>query len=451
MEFKNSCTSKEVIENKIKNKTAMVGVIGLGYVGLPIAMELAKSGINVVGIDISEYKISQLNQGKSYILDVPELTLKQAIETNHFRATPDFQAISDLDAVIISVPTPLNRNQEPDTAHLKNVADNILTHMVPGKPLLISLESTSYPGTTRELFADFFDNHGKKQNEDYFLCFSPERVDPGNKEFQSNNTPKVIGGLTSESSELGELLYKLVTNQVFRVKTLETAEMSKLLENTFRSVNIAFINEMSLMCERMGIDIWETIDAASTKPFGFMPFYPGPGVGGHCIPLDPMYLYWKGKEHKFFNRFIETSQEINMNMPYSVVDKIQQALNNQEKALNGGKILLVGVAYKSNINDVRESPSLDIYEILKQWQTNIDVLDPFVKSFRDKNGNVVNVLSPEVCDFSDYDCAVVLVNHSNMDYDSLLEKSLAIVDMCNVYKSKTSNKINRIGGGGKLS
>lgn len=443
--FKEYKNPKELLENKIKSKTAIVGVVGLGYVGLPIAMELVDAGYNVVGIDIDKQKVSQLNEGKSHILDVPEEQVRRAVQKKIFKAIDDFDVISNLDAVIICVPTPLNDNQEPDTSDLQTVANSLLTYME--QPILISLESTSYPGTTRKIFAEFFDNAGKKQNEDYFLCFSPERVDPGNKEFQTKNTPKVIGGLTPESAELGEMLYELVIDKVIKVRSLETAEMSKLLENTFRSVNIAFINEMALMCERMGIDIWETIDAASTKPFGFMPFYPGPGVGGHCIPLDPMYLHWKGKEHKFFNRFIETAQEINMNMPYRVVEKIQQALNDQGKALNGGKILPVGAAYKSNINDVRESPSLDIYEILKQWNTKIDVLDPFVHNFRDKNGKVIDVLTMEECDFSHYDCAVVLVNHHKVDYETLLKKSLAIVDMRNIYKNTLSNKIYKIGGG----
>lgn len=443
--FKEYKNPKELLEKKIKSKTAVVGVVGLGYVGLPIAMELVDAGYNVVGIDIDKQKVSQLNKGKSHILDVPEAQVRRAVQMKVFKAIDDFEVISNLDAVIICVPTPLNDNQEPDTSDLQTVANNLLAYME--HPIFISLESTSYPGTTRKIFAEFFDNAGKKQNEDYFLCFSPERVDPGNKDFQTKNTPKVIGGLTPESAELGEMLYELVIDKVIKVRSLETAEMSKLLENTFRSVNIAFINEMALMCERMGIDIWETIDAASTKPFGFMPFYPGPGVGGHCIPLDPMYLHWKGKEHKFFNRFIETAQEINMNMPYRVVEKIQQALNDQGKALNGGKILLVGAAYKSNINDVRESPSLDIYEILKQWNTEVDVLDPFVHNFRDKNGKVIDVLTMEECDFSHYDCAVVLVNHLKVDYETLLKKSLAIVDMRNIYKNTLSNKIYKIGGG----
>lgn len=436
---------KELLEKKIKNKTALIGVVGLGYVGLPIAIELVKARYNVIGIDIDSQKVSQLNEGKSHILDVPEEQVKQAVQDQHFKATDDFKEVSSLDAVIICVPTPLNENQEPDTADLQAVSNSLLLYMK--HPILISLESTSYPGTTRKIFAEHFDDAGKKRNKDYFLCFSPERVDPGNKKFQTKNTPKVIGGLTPESTDLAYLLYKSVIDKVIKVQSLETAEMSKLLENTFRSVNIAFINEMALMCERMGIDIWETIDAASTKPFGFMPFYPGPGVGGHCIPLDPMYLHWKGKEHKFFNRFIETAQEINMNMPYRVVEKIQQSLNDQGKSLNGGKILLVGIAYKSNVNDVRESPSLDIFEILKEWKTEIDVLDPFVNNFRDKSGKIIDVLNGDRCDFSNYDCAVVLVNHDKIEYDLLLKRSLAIVDTRNLYKNISSNKIYRIGGG----
>lgn len=443
--YKEHANAKELLEKKIKNKTATVGVVGLGYVGLPIAMELVEAGYRVIGIDVDEQKVFQLNKGKSHILDVPETQVKRAVQSEFFRATDNFECISNLDAMFICVPTPLNANQEPDTSDLQAVSNNLLMYMQ--QPMLISLESTSYPGTTRKIFAERLDDAGKKRNVDYFLCFSPERVDPGNKKFQTKNTPKVVGGLTLESTELAEVLYKLVIDEVVKVRSLETAEMSKLLENTFRSINIAFVNEMALMCERMGVDIWETIDAASTKPFGFMPFYPGPGVGGHCIPLDPMYLHWKGKEHKFFNRFIEMAQEINMNMPYRVVEKIQQSLNDQGKSLKGGKILLVGVAYKSNVNDVRESPSLDIFEILKQWQAEVDVFDPFVSNFRDKNGKNVNVLNAEECDFSDYDCAVVLVDHDQVAHDVLLKRSLAIVDMRNIYKNVPSNKIYRIGGG----
>ncbi|EMG28749.1 putative NDP-sugar dehydrogenase [Listeria fleischmannii 1991] len=437
--------TKEQQLQKFKEKTAKIGVIGLGYVGLPLAIELADAGFEVVGIDIDKAKVASLNEGKSHILDVPEERVAQAVKNHQFYATDEFAILGQLDAVSVCVPTPLNENQEPDISYMTFTAEKILTHMK--NPLLILLESTTYPGTTRELFANRFEAAGKHVNEDYFLCFSPERVDPGNEHYQTKSIPKVIGGITEESSELAEALYGSVLDEIVLVSSPETAEMSKLLENTFRSVNIAFVNEMALMCERMGLDIWETIDAAATKPFGFMPFYPGPGVGGHCIPLDPMYLHWKGKQSKFFNKFIETAQEINMNMPYRVVDKIKDALDEQMKSLRGAKVLLMGAAYKADINDVRESPTLDIYEILVEYGVDVVVADPFVSSFRDNEGETVPVIDPKNCDFKVYDCAVVLTKHSTVNYEKLLDESNAIVDMRYIYRDNDSNKIFKIGGG----
>ncbi|MBC1935991.1 nucleotide sugar dehydrogenase [Listeria grandensis] len=437
--------SFDLIMEKIHTKTMTIGVIGLGYVGLPLAMELVDSGYKVVGIDIDEQKIESLHGGKSHILDIADSQVYSAIQSQQFQVTSDFNALCDLDAVSICVPTPLNRNQEPDISYLTYTAEKIKKYL--DNPLLIVLESTTYPGSTREIFSGCLESAGKNVDEDYFLCFSPERVDPGNKNFQTKSIPKVIGGLTLSSAQLAEKLYASVFDEVVVVSSLETAEMSKLLENTFRSVNIAFVNEMALMCERMGLDIWETIDAAATKPFGFMPFYPGPGVGGHCIPLDPMYLHWKGKQNKFFNKFIETAQEINMNMPYRVVDKIQDALNAQGKPLNNAKVLLVGVAYKSDINDVRESPALDVYEILKNRGTVMSVLDPFVASFKNQNNQVVPVIQSNSCEFEQYDCVVILTKHTKLDYIGLLENSKAIVDMQHVYKNIQANHIYRIGGG----
>ncbi|WP_197914095.1 nucleotide sugar dehydrogenase [Listeria sp. PSOL-1] len=436
--------AKEILMHKIQTKVAKVGVIGLGYVGLPLAMELASAGFQVVGIDIDSSKVHSLNEGESHIIDIPNEQVISAIQSGHFQATTDFCKLSELDAVSVCVPTPLNEHQEPDVSYMKFVAEKIEQHL--NHPILILLESTTYPGTTRELFANYFDAHGKRADEDYFLCFSPERVDPGNVQFQTKSIPKVIGGLTASSGELAEALYGSVLDKVVLVSSPETAEMSKLLENTFRSINIAFVNEMALMCERMGLNIWEAIDAAATKPFGFMPFYPGPGVGGHCIPLDPMYLHWKGKQNKFFNQFIETAQAINLNMPYHVVDKIQEALNNQEKSLKNANILLVGAAYKANINDVRESPTLDIYEILTEKEGSITILDPFVPSFKNKMGEEVAVIQAESCDFAAYDCVVILTKHSTVDYTRLLEESHVIVDMQYIYKHAASN-IYKIGGG----
>ncbi|MBC1501868.1 nucleotide sugar dehydrogenase [Listeria weihenstephanensis] len=443
--FKIQDKTKNVMMEKIQTKEAKVGVIGLGYVGLPLAMELVAAGYTVIGIDIDKDKVASLNAGKSHILDVSENLVTDAVQNGLFKATDEFEVLGGLDAVSVCVPTPLNDNQEPDISYMTFTAEKIMKHLA--NPLLIMLESTTYPGTTRELFADHFEATGARVDDDYFLCFSPERVDPGNDKYQTKSIPKVIGGLTKASSELAEALYGKVLDEVVIVSSPEVAEMSKLLENTFRSINIAFVNEMALMCERMGLDIWETIDAAATKPFGFMPFYPGPGVGGHCIPLDPMYLHWKGKQSKFFNKFIETAQEINMNMPYYVVNKIQDALNGQAKSLKGAKVLLVGAAYKADINDVRESPALDVYEILKKHETDMNILDPFVASFQNKDGEIVPIIQSNACDFSKYDCVVILTKHSTIDYLSLLSDSRAIVDMCHIYKGNDSDKIHKIGGG----
>lgn len=435
---------KDQLLVKIKNKQAKIGIIGLGYVGLPLAMEFVQAGYHVIGIDVNEQTVKALNEGQSHILDVKNETVTAAVESTRFTATTDFAAIQELDALSICVPTPLNKNQEPDISFLEFTAEKIEQHMT--NSLLIILESTTYPGSTRELFHHKLEQQHKYINRDYFLCFSPERIDPGNTTFQTKNIPKVIGGITEESSELGQVLYGSILDQVVVVSSPETAEMSKLLENTFRSINIAFINEMAMMCERMDIDIWESVDAAATKPFGYMPFYPGSGVGGHCIPLDPMYLYWKGKQSKFFNKFIELSQEINMNMPFNVVDKIHEALNMQEKSVKSAKILLVGLSYKSDISDIRESPTLDIFERLREKHADVAVLDPYVSSFKDQHGEEIPVIQATTCDFASYDCVVILTKHSSIDYQTLLNESQTIVDMSHTYK-KAKEKIFRIGGG----
>lgn len=419
------------MKNKIISRQSKIGVIGLGYVGLPLAMEFANCGFNVIGFDTNSDKIKSLNNGKSHIDDIPDTMLKKNITEKNFFATTNFEEISKIDAVSICVPTPLNVSQEPDISNLLFSAKTVGLFMK--KPLLITLESTTYPGCTREIFYDYFESINKRIDKDYFLCFSPERIDPGNSVFKTNNIPKVIGGISAESTKLGKLLYEAIINSIVPVSSLETAEMSKLLENTFRSVNIAFVNEMSLMCDRLGINIWEVIDAASTKPFGFLPFYPGSGVGGHCIPLDPMYLYWKGKQRNFFNKFIELSQSINMNMPYYVVDKIMDKLNTIGKSLKNSRILLVGISYKADIGDIRESPTLNIFEILKEKQADISLIDPHVNHFKDKKGNLVNVISNNKCNFQEYDCVVILTKHSSIEYKELKKDSNLIVDMCNTF------------------
>ncbi|MCA5014450.1 MULTISPECIES: nucleotide sugar dehydrogenase [unclassified Enterococcus] len=439
--------TKHIFLDKVKTKEMKIGVIGLGYVGLPLAMEFAQEGYSVVGIDIDEQKVATLNQGQSHIIDISNAVVNDSIDSGNFTATTDFSAIKTLDAVSICVPTPLNKNQEPDISYIETTIDQLLDNY--GQPLLMVLESTTYPGTTRELLADRFAAAGYQVDQDYFVCFSPERVDPGNEMYQTKQIPKVIGGISEASTEIAQKLYEDVLDEIVPVSSPETAEMSKLLENTFRSINIAFVNEMALMCDRMGVNIWESIDAASTKPFGYMPFYPGPGVGGHCIPLDPMYLHWKGKQDKFFSQFIELSQMINMNMPYKVVEKVQEALDSIGKSIKSSKILLLGMAYKSNIDDVRESPALDVYEILNEKDCQLDVLDPFVTSFKDKVGNQIAVRMNTMIDYSEYDCVVVLTKHDIFDYDKILEESQTIVDMRYSWKAhagELQDKIFTIGG-----
>lgn len=435
---------KDIFEKKITDRTLKIGVIGLGYVGLPLAVEFGKAGYDVVGIDIDIEKVQSINNGQSHIIDIKDEEVSILVKNGRLRATTEFSEISKLDSLSICVPTPLNKNQEPDTSFIVKTVDNILEHLK--EPVLMILESTTYPGTTRELLAERFNQNGYKIDKDYFLCFSPERIDPGNKKYKTRQIPKVMGGLTQNSTEVGCFLYEKIIDKVVPVSSPETAEMSKLLENTFRSINIAFINEMALMCDRMGIDIWETIDAASTKPFGFMPFYPGAGVGGHCIPLDPMYLYWKGKQERYFNQFIELSQRINLNMPYRVIDKIRVALDSTGKTLSDSNILMIGLSYKDNIDDIRESPALDIYEQLKKETKKIDIFDPYVKSFSDMDGTRHLVIQEQSeIKFSEYDGAIILAKHENIDFDEILEKIPTIVDMKRTWKTK-HKKVVTIGG-----
>ncbi|OTP26390.1 nucleotide sugar dehydrogenase [Enterococcus mundtii] len=435
---------KDIFEKKINDRTLKIGVIGLGYVGLPLAVEFGKAGYDVVGIDLDIKKVQSINNSHSHIIDITDEEVSVLVKNGKLRATTDFSEISQLDSLSICVPTPLNKNQEPDTSFIVKTVDNILKHLK--EPLLMILESTTYPGTTRELLAERFNQNGYKLDKDYFLCFSPERVDPGNKKYKTRQIPKVMGGITQDSTEVGCVLYENIIDKVIPVSSPETAEMSKLLENTFRSINIAFINEMALMCDRMGIDIWETIDAASTKPFGFMPFYPGAGVGGHCIPLDPMYLYWKGKQERYFNQFIELSQRINLNMPYRVIDKVRVALDSTGKTLSDSNILMIGLSYKDNIDDIRESPALDIYEQLQKESKKVDVFDPYVRNFHDMDGNTHLVIQEQSeIKFSEYDGAIILAKHENIDFDEVLEKIPTIVDMKHIWKTK-HKKVVTIGG-----
>ncbi|GAB1790262.1 UDP-N-acetyl-D-glucosamine dehydrogenase [Priestia megaterium] len=434
---------------KIQSKKAKVGVIGLGYVGLPLAVELANSGYSVYGIDVDKAKVAQLKKGSSYIIDVNEEELNKAQQANNFIPTTDFSAIKQLDCVSICVPTPLTKSQEPDMSYIQSAVEQIKKYL--HEDLLIVLESTTYPGTTEELIEVELLKMGYKAGENYFLCFSPERVDPGNKNYNTKNTPKVLGGTTKFCTELGVLLYSNFIDKVIPVSSPKVAEMSKLLENTFRSINIAFINEMAMLCDRLNIDIWETIEAANTKPFGFMKFTPGPGIGGHCIPLDPMYLAWKAKSSNFYSRFIELAQEINKTMPDYVYNKVSYALNKHQKSIMGSKILILGMAYKPNIDDLRESPGLDIYNLLEENGASLSYHDPHAQTFKDRTGEVINSVELEYENLTDFDCVVVITNHAFYDYEKILSYSKLIVDTRNVFEDNSNLKVHKIGYSHPLS
>ncbi len=427
----------------IMNKSAKVGVIGLGYVGLPLAVEMVKSGYTVYGIDTDMQKVCSLLDGRSHVKDVSDEQLKECLASGRFFPTFDASALQWLDAVSICVPTPLNEHQEPDTSYITHAVKKIKPYIANG--MLITLESTTYPGTTEELIEREFASMGLAAGEDYFLCYSPERVDPSNEQFKTYNTPKVIGGTTSRCLELGALLYGQIVEQVVKVSTPKVAEMSKLLENTFRSINIAFINEMAMMAEKMGIDIWEVIDAASTKPFGFMPFQPGPGIGGHCIPLDPMYLSWKAKGYRFYSKFIELAQSVNETMPDFVVSRTAQILNLHAKSLRNSRVLLLGMAYKPDVDDLRESPGLDVYELFKQSGAKVDYYDPYAKFFHDQQGNRVESIAYNPRAFAAYDCFVVITNHKAVPYAELAGLGVTIFDTRNAFKQFDLPHIYKLG------
>jgi UDP-N-acetyl-D-glucosamine dehydrogenase len=431
------------LKKLITTKMSKIGVIGLGYVGLPLAVEMVKKGFTVYGIDTDMLKVSALLSGKSHVKDVSDHELQACLNSGRFFPTPDYSSLQWLDAVCICVPTPLSVNQDPDTSHITNVVKQLLQYVEIGQ--LITLESTTYPGTTEELIEYEFAQKGLKVGEDYFLCYSPERVDPSNRQYQTGNTPKVIGGTTPQCLELGALLYGQIMERIVEVSTPKVAEMCKLLENTFRSVNIAFINEMALMSEKMGINIWEVIDAASTKPFGFMPFQPGPGIGGHCIPLDPMYLSWKAKGFKFYSKFIELAQAVNHSMPEYVVSRTAQVLNLRAKSLRNSRVLLLGMAYKSDVDDLRESPGLRVYELFKDSGAKVDYYDPYAKSFRDKDDHVIESIEYDLRRMGTYDCFVVITDHKRIAYKELAELGVEIFDTRNTFSEFDYPHIHKLG------
>ncbi|HTP86815.1 MAG TPA: nucleotide sugar dehydrogenase [Bryobacteraceae bacterium] len=425
------------LRDKIADRSAHVGVVGLGYVGLPLAVEFAQAGYRVTGIDVQQWKVDQLNAGESYIQDIPTSVLRPLVEAGKLAATTDFSRVRELDTIDICVPTPLRKTKDPDMSYIVSACEEIAKYFTAGK--LVILESTTYPGTTDELLLPMLAKDGLKVGEDFFLCFSPERVDPGNPTYQTKNIPKVVGGVTAACTEMGASFYRQALENVVPVSSTTAAEMAKLLENTFRMINIGLVNELAMMCDRMGINIWEVIDAAATKPFGFMPFYPGPGLGGHCIPIDPFYLSWKSKQAGIEARFIELAGQINGQMPHFVVGKIQGALNDRAKAVKGSHVHVLGVAYKRNIDDVRESPALDVILLLQRLGARVTFSDPFVSSIRLDNTSLN--ASPVNETVAQADCVVVITDHSNFDYDAIHDKAKLLVDTRNAYRGRKSEKI----------
>lgn len=406
----------------------------MGYVGVPLAVEFARGGLDVMGVDLSEEKVQRLNAGRSYISDVPDGALAQLLEKGVFRATTDFSVIGTSDAVCICVPTPLRKSQDPDISYIVSAVDEIAKYIHPG--LLVVLESTTYPGTTEELLLPKLSESGLMVGEDFFLAFSPERVDPGNREFTTRNTPKVIGGVTEQCTRKAAELYRHAVDTVVPVRNARVAEMVKLLENTFRAINIAMVNELAMMCERLDVDVWEVINAARTKPFGFMPFYPGPGLGGHCIPIDPQYLSWKLRTVNYTARFIELATAINSGMPEYVVKKVADALNEVRKSVRGSRILMLGVAYKKDVSDTRESPALDIMALLKKKGAEIWYADPYVP-YLDAFGETL-VAYDLVNGVSGFDCVAVITNHSCFDYARILSEASLVFDARNATSGITA-------------
>ena len=435
----NQNLAASALAEKIRTHTAHVGVVGLGYVGLPLAVEYAEAGFHVTGIDLSESKVARLNAGDSYVGDVASSVLGPLVEKGLLRATTDFATIREFDTVNICVPTPLRKTKDPDMSYIVAACGEIEKYLHAG--MLVILESTTYPGTTDELVLPMLEKPGLKAGEDFFLCFSPERVDPGNVNFHTKNIPKVVGGTTAQCTELGKLFYQQALERVVPVSSTRVAEMVKLLENTFRMINIGLANEMAIMCDSMGIDVWEVIDAAATKPFGFMPFYPGPGLGGHCIPIDPFYLSWKTKQSGTEARFIELAGQINGQMPHFVVEKIQNALNEAGKPLKGSKVLIFGVSYKRDIDDVRESPALDIMLLLRRRGAEVSFVDPHVDEMRLGGETVQSTTESAV---ASADCVAIVTDHSAFDYKSLVRDAALIVDTRNALKGIQSEKIFRL-------
>lgn len=413
---------------RISNRTARVSVIGLGYVGLPLAVEFAKAGFRVVGLDVDQHKVEQVWAGQSYIPDVPQAELDALVAEGLLTATTDYRMLAEVDAISICVPTPLRKSKAPDISYIVATAEGIARYNHPGQ--LVVLESTTYPGTTEEVILPRIRANGYKVGQDFFLAFSPERVDPGNRQYRTYNTPKVIGGITPRCLQIACALYQTAVDRIVPVSSTRAAEMVKLLENTFRAVNIGLVNEIAIMCDKLGVDVWEVIEAAKTKPFGFMPFYPGPGLGGHCIPIDPYYLSWKLRTLNYNARFIELAGEINGAMPSYVVGKVTDALNELRKPLNGSQVLVLGIAYKRDVKDVRESPALDIIRLLKGKGAQVAYHDPHVPELS-LDGEILTSVELEASVLSEADCVLVITDHSVYDWPWVVANSHLVVDTRN--------------------
>jgi UDP-N-acetyl-D-glucosamine dehydrogenase len=429
------------VEQRFSDGSAVFGVVGLGYVGLPLAVEMAKAGYKVIGMEVSEGKTTEVNAGRSYIPDVPTEELAELVGKGLIVATTDFSTAAQCDAIAICVPTPLDEMKEPDTSYMESAARQIAPFLSAG--CLVTLESTTYPGTTEEIVQPILEEHGRRVGTDLHLAFSPERVDPGNATFQTKNTPKVVGGVTDDCTRIAVAFYQTFLDTIVPVSSTRAAEMTKLLENIFRCVNIALMNELLQVSERMGINIWEVVDAAKTKPFGFMPFYPGPGLGGHCIPIDPFYLSWKARQFDMHTEFIELAGKTNEAMPYYVVKRLMEALNMHRKPLAGSRILMLGVAYKANIDDMRESPAIKIAELLLDAEADLVYHDPFVPEFKIRGKLLPSVEISEQA-VAESDAVIVVTDHSNVDYHTVVRSAKLILDTRNALKGFSDDKVVRL-------
>ena len=431
---------KQQLLNKIENNTTLIGVIGLGYVGLPLAIEIAKAGCKTIGFDIREKKVRHINEGHNYINDIEESDFKKVTKEGLLRATNNYSFLKDVDIVCVCVPTPLDIYQQPDLSFIKNSMENIAKYLRTG--MLVILESTTYPGTTEELVKPILEKKSNlKCGEDFFLAFSPERIDPGNLKYKLRNTPKIVGGIDATSTEIAVSFYQhILKSKIYTVSSPRVAEMEKIYENIFRNVNIALVNEMAILCHKMDIDIWEVIKAAKTKPYGFMPFYPGPGVGGHCIPLDPFYLTWKAREYNYHTRFIELAGEINRYMPKYIVERVAKVISLRfKKSLNGAKILLLGVAYKKDISDLRESPALEIITKLEEEKATLSYYDPYIPKFIHNGKEYKSLKKITKDEIRSKDIIIITTAHTKVDYNLIIKNAKAVFDTRNVIKDKNEN------------